>query len=65
MRISYRYEPDCCRFWIGARQNNGDKEHHHEIALQSWMDVDEVIDMLRACEHKVDQAIYEDNSHTD
>lgn len=49
MRISYRYEPDICRCWLGVT----DGIHYKEFALQSWMDVDEVIQILKTYESEL------------
>lgn len=49
MRIHFRYEPDMCRFWIGAT----DGERYQEFVLQSWMDVEHVHQILNEAENRL------------
>jgi hypothetical protein len=49
MKIVYSYEPDVCRFWIGAT----DGKNYQKVALQHWMEVDDVIEILKECQDRV------------
>jgi hypothetical protein len=51
MRIHYRYIPETCSFRIGAKGSNG--LDYHEVQLQSWMDVEDVIKALSYCEDNI------------
>jgi hypothetical protein len=53
MRIYFKYEPDECRFWLGAKERQGNKEVSNFFQLQSWMDVEDVIHCLRGMVDKV------------
>lgn len=51
MKISYRYEPEVSRFWLGVT----DGKNFQEFALQHWMTVDDLIEVLKESEHRVDR----------
>jgi len=48
-KITFHYEPDVCRFWLGVQEGIYVKE----IALRHNMDLDDLIHCLKCCAENV------------